>query len=80
MLLPLGLPSQLSSLLLFLTVNTKKATKTSHKKFSEGKPMHVGWKPEKPTKLDGKYTTTLSHHLYILCHFADYAHHKTTCT
>ena len=25
--------------------------------------------PSKPTKLDGIGTTTLSHHLYILCHF-----------
>ena len=28
-----------------------------------------GWKPQKPTKLDGNDTTTLSHHPYI-CHFA----------
>ena len=25
-------------------------------------------------------TTTLSHHPYILCHFANYAHHKTLYT
>jgi len=45
----------------------KKTTETSHKMFSEG------WKPQKPTKLDGNDTTTSTHHLYILCHFADYA-------
>ena len=33
--------------------------------------------PSKPTKLDGNDTTILSHHPYILCHFANYAHHKT---
>ena len=33
-----------------------------------------GWKPQKPTKLDGNDTTTLSHHPYILCPFA------VTCT
>ena len=33
-----------------------------------------GWKPQKPTKLDGNDTTTLSHHPYILCRFA------TACT
>ena len=32
---------------------------------------------EKPTKLDRNDITTLSHHLYILCHFANYAQHKT---
>ena len=31
------------------------------------------WNPKKPTKLDGNDTTTLSHHSYILCHFANYA-------
>ena len=43
----------------------KKATETSHKKFSEGKQVHVGmeiWKPQKPAKLDGNDTPTLSHH------------------
>ena len=47
---------------------------TSHKKFSEGKQVHVGMEASKPTKLDGNDTTTLSHHPYILCHFA------TACT
>ena len=28
------------------------------------------WNPQKPTELDGNDTTTLSHHPYILCHFA----------
>ena len=32
---------------------------------------------QKPTKLDGNDTTTLPHHPYILCHFANYAPHKT---
>ena len=33
-----------------------------------------------PTKLDGN-DTTLSHHPYFLCHFANYAHHKLSrCT
>ena len=43
---------------------------TSHKKFSEGKQVHVEMEASKPTKLDGNDTTTLSHHPYILCHFA----------
>ena len=30
----------------------KKATETSHKKFSEGKQAHVGMEASKPTKLD----------------------------
>ena len=30
-----------------------------------------GWNPQKPTKLDGNDTTTLSRHPYILCHFAN---------
>ena len=42
----------------------------SQKKFSEGKQVHVGMDPKKPTELDGNDTTTLSHHLYILCLFA----------
>ena len=29
--------------------------------------------PQNPTKLDGSDTTILSHHPYILCHFANYA-------
>ena len=36
-----------------------------------------GWNPQKPAKQDGNNTTTLSHHPYILCHFANYAHYKT---
>ena len=32
---------------------------------------------KKPAKQDGNNTITLSHHPYILCHFANYAHHKT---
>ena len=36
-----------------------------------------GWKPQKPTKLDGNDTTTSTHHPYILCDFANYAHRKT---
>ena len=35
------------------------------------------WNPQKATKLDGNGTTTSTHHPYILCHFAYYAHHKT---
>ena len=31
------------------------------------------WNPQKPTKVDGNDTTILSHHPYILCHFANYA-------
>ena len=49
----------------FLLPHLKKATETSHKKFSEGKQVHVGmeiWKPQKPAKLDGNDTPTLSHH------------------
>ena len=43
----------------------------SHKTFSEWKQVHVGMEPYKTTtKLDGNDTTTLSHHPYILCHFA----------
>jgi len=36
---------------------------------NENKRMS-GWNPKKPTKLDGNDTTTLSHHPYVLCHFA----------
>jgi len=31
----------------------------------------------KTNQSDGNNITTLSHHPYILCHFANYAHHKT---
>ena len=34
-----------------------------------------GWNPQKPTKLYGNDTTIISHHPYILCHFANYAQH-----
>ena len=64
----------------FLTIpkqHYKKATYTSQKNFSEWKQTHVGCNPKKPTKLDGNDTTTLSHDLYILCHFVTYKHHKT---
>ena len=36
----------------------------------DGSPCRDGSLMQKPT-------TTLSHHPYILCHFANYAHHKT---
>ena len=62
--LPLGLPSHLSSLLLFLNDIAKKEKK-QHKK---SRKVHVGMEPQKPTKLDGNDTTTPSHHPYILCH------------
>ena len=81
--LSLGLPSHLSSFLLFLinnNNNNKKQQEQVTKKFSERKQAHVGMEPSKPAKQDGNNTTTLSHHPYILCHFANYAHHKTTCT
>ena len=48
--LPLGLPSHLSSLLPFLNDSTKKmkkATETSHRKFTEGKQAHVGMEASK---------------------------------
>ena len=32
-----------------------------------------GWNPQKPAKQDGNDTITHSHHLYILCHFANYS-------
>ena len=32
------------------------------------------------TKPDGNTTTTRPHHPYILCRFANFAHHKTLCT
>ena len=41
--------------------------KTSHKKFSKRKQMHVA-RDGRPTKLD-ENDTTLSHHPYILCDF-----------
>ena len=31
------------------------------------------WNTQKPTKLDGNDTTAISHHPYILYHFANYA-------
>ena len=49
------------ALQLGLTTTQEKQQKQVTKKFS-----HVG------TKLDGNVTTTLSHHPYILCHFANY--------
>ena len=68
--LPLGLPSHLSSLLPFLNDSKKMATETSHKKsFSSGKQVHVGMEP---SRIDGNDTTTLLHHPYIMCHFANY--------
>ena len=51
--LPLGLSSPLSSLLPFLndiTKRKKKATKTSHKKFSERKQVHVGMEASKTSQ------------------------------
>ena len=42
------------------------------KTFSELK-VHIGMEHQEPTKLDGNDTTTISHHPYILCHFANYA-------
>ena len=33
--------------------------------------MHVGIEPSKT--IDGNDTTILSHHPYVLCHFANYA-------
>ena len=57
--LPLGLPSYLSSLLPFLN-NKKQVTKILR---NENK----GWNLKKTMKLDWNDTTTLSHHLYILC-------------
>ena len=55
--------------------NNKKATETSHKTFSEQisacrdgtlKNSQTGW----------KWHHNTSHHPYILCRFANYAHHK----
>ena len=40
---------------------------TSHKKFSR---VHVGMETSKTNQSIGDDTTTLSHHPYILCHFA----------
>ena len=36
-----------------------------------------GWNPQNPTILGGNDITILSHHLYILYLFANYAHLKT---
>ena len=49
------------------------------KRFLSQKKGMYGWNPQKPTKKDGNDIgiTILSHHPYILCHFANYAHHKT---
>ena len=48
------------------------------RKVKRGRPGNEArWNPQKPTKLDGNDTTTISHHPYIVCHFANYAHQKT---
>ena len=45
----------------------------SQKSFLNENKRMQGWNPQKPTKLDRNDTTTISHHPYILCHFANYA-------
>ena len=67
--LPLGFPPNPTSLLSFSPF-LKKARNKSKKKF-------LGWNPQKTSKLDRNDTTIFSHQLYILCHFANYTHHKT---
>ena len=78
--LPLSLPFHLSSLLPFLNDNTKKNTETCHKKvfLQENKPCRDGALKNQPNS----QTTTLSHHPYILCHFANYMYTTklSTCT
>ena len=39
--------------------------------------MHVGMETSVVNRTTWNDNTTLSHHPYILCHFANYAHHKT---
>ena len=53
----------------------KKATETSHKKFSEEKQAHVGMEALKTNQTRRESTTPqhFSHHPYILCHFANYS-------
>ena len=46
--------------------------KSQIRMFSEWKQVCVGMEPSKPTQVDGNDTTTLSHHHYILYHFANY--------
>ena len=41
------------------------------KKFFEQKQVHVG--RTESASVNGNDTTILSHHLYILCHFGNYA-------
>ena len=66
-------PSHLSSLLPFLNDNTKekkKATETSHKKFSEGKQLHVGMEASKTNQTRWEWhhnTFTPSLHLVPFC-------------
>ena len=48
-----------------------KAQKQVTKSFLNENKHMKGWNPQKPTKLDGNDTTTLSRHPYILCHFAN---------
>ena len=60
-----------------LTIPMKKKEKKNrnklHKYFlNENKHMKE-WNPPKSTKQDRNNTTMLSHHPYILCHFANYA-------
>ena len=46
-----------------LGVNHLQVTKS----FLNENKLMKGWNPQKPTKLDGNDTTTLSHHPYIFC-------------
>ena len=50
------------------TTRQKNSRNKSQKSFLNKNKHMQGWNPKKPTKLDGNDTTTLSHHLYILCH------------
>ena len=54
----------------------EQVTKMSFKR----KQAHVVMDPSQPAKQDGNNIIALSQHPYILCHFANYAHHKILYT
>ena len=74
--LPLGLLSHLSSLTI-PKQQRKKATETSHRKFSEGKQVHVGMKASKTNQTRwGWHHNTFTASLHLVP-FANYVHRKT---
>ena len=67
------------------TIKQSKQQKTNSqvtKKVSNWKQAYVGMKPSitNQTRWQWHHNTFTPYHLYILCHFANHAYHKTLCT